>query len=125
MTATSLDLAHPPPLCLCGRAPRGFGWSDPSHIDVKRYPACSLRCLDTLTKHRGTPAMSVATPAPLTEKEGFAIMDASPAIGEYLEKLGKTDMATMTEEEWLDFLAFAHSAICEAKAVRYGDEVPF
>ena len=70
-------------------------------------------------------AVNATGPTPLTEREGYAIMDASPKIGEYLESLGKTDMATMTEEEWLDFLAFAHSAICEAKAIRYGDEVPF
>jgi hypothetical protein len=36
-----------------------------------------------------------------------AIADASSRIGEYLEKrIGKTDLAAMTEAQWLDFLEY-------------------
>jgi hypothetical protein len=33
-----------------------------------------------------------------------AIMAASDPAGEYLDSLGKTDLATMTEDEWYCFL---------------------
>src|SRR5206468_14766 len=36
-----------------------------------------------------------------TPQEIEAMLAASPAGGAYLEKLGKTDMATMTEDEWM------------------------
>jgi hypothetical protein len=40
----------------------------------------------------------------LTPQEITAILAASPAGGEYLEKLGKTDLAVLTEDEWMGFL---------------------
>jgi hypothetical protein len=39
-----------------------------------------------------------------TEDELDAIEAASDPAGEYLESIGKTDLATMTEEEWFRFL---------------------
>lgn len=62
----------------------------------------------------------------LAPVEANAIMAASEAVGSHLEKLGKTDMATMTEEEWLDFLAAAYSAINSQVRERIASgEVPF
>lgn len=38
------------------------------------------------------------------EHEAAAIEAASPAAGEYLESLGKTDLAALTRAEWLTLL---------------------
>ena len=40
-----------------------------------------------------------------TDEETRAFQSASDTAGEYLEHLGKTDMALFTEEEWIDLLA--------------------
>lgn len=58
--------------------------------------------------------------------EADAIMAASESVGAHLEMLGKTDMATMTEEEWLDFLAATYSSItAEVRDRLASGEVPF
>ncbi len=63
----------------------------------------------------------------MTNDEYDSIMAASPEIGAYLEKLGKSDLATLTEEEWLDFLAHAYSTICEYNRAKWQtpEGVPF
>jgi hypothetical protein len=38
------------------------------------------------------------------EHETAAIAAASPVAGEYLDSIGKTDLATLTEAEWLTLL---------------------
>lgn len=38
------------------------------------------------------------------EHEIAAIQAASPMAGEYLDSIGKTDLATLTDAEWLTFL---------------------
>ncbi|WP_137179190.1 DUF6511 domain-containing protein [Roseomonas sp. AR75] len=38
------------------------------------------------------------------EHEQAAIVAASPMAGEYLESIGKTDLAVLTETEWLTLL---------------------
>lgn len=38
------------------------------------------------------------------EHEIAAIQAASPMAGEYLDSIGKTDLATLTDTEWLTFL---------------------
>jgi archaellum component FlaD/FlaE len=58
-------------------------------------------------------------------EEAKAIEAASPAIGEYLEQIGKTDLAVMTEEEWLGFLAHAYAATCDQVRELWKDAVPF
>lgn len=45
-----------------------------------------------------------------TEIEIQCVYAASPKAGEFLEKIGKTDMAAMTEDEWLEFLWIATTA---------------
>lgn len=39
-----------------------------------------------------------------TDEETRAMESASDTAGEYLEHLGKTDMATFSEEEWFDLI---------------------
>lgn len=61
----------------------------------------------------------------LMQDEYNSIMAASPEIGAWLETLGKTDMAQMSYEEWLDFLAFIYTRICAHNAERWANDVPF
>ena len=60
----------------------------------------------------------------VTVEERQAIEAASPAIGEYLESIGKTDLAQMSEEEWLGFLGHAFVVTCLEVRKRW-DEAPF
>jgi len=39
-----------------------------------------------------------------TEHEIDAIMASSEPAGQYLDSIGKTDLATLTEDEWYSFL---------------------
>ncbi len=106
--------------CICGRAPRGFAYRRPGDPYAQYHPACSMLCLDFLVRSKGE------NPVNLAPIEAEAIMAASEAIGTHLEKLGKTDMATMTAEEWLDFLAAAYSSIGDQVRERLASgEVPF
>jgi hypothetical protein len=44
----------------------------------------------------------------MQEDERMQAANASPKIGEYLERLGKTDVATFTYDEWLEFICTVH-----------------
>jgi hypothetical protein len=43
-----------------------------------------------------------------------AIADAGPLAGEYLESIGKTDLARLSEAEWLTFLEVVVTAYQDA-----------
>jgi len=77
--------------------------------------------LDIISRRKTTMAKE------LTIEEGRAIMAASERCGTFLEDIGTTDMATMTEEQWLDFLAHCYTTICESVAaeIELLDDVPF
>ena len=52
-----------------------------------------------------------------------AIAAAGPLAGEYLESIGKTDLATLSEAEWLAFLevvvtAYQHALVRALEASR-------
>lgn len=78
------------------RTARGFGWFDPLVLPSPILPACSMRCMNALSRSWG-----VVDP---DAHESAAIAAASPMAGEYLESLGKTDLALLTEAEWLTLL---------------------
>lgn len=80
----------------CLRTARGFGWFDPRVRTSELLPACSMRCMSALCRRWG-----VVDP---DEHEIAAIAAASPMAGEYLESIGKTDLAMLTEGEWLTLL---------------------
>lgn len=108
--------------CPCGRSPRGFAWHDMNTPAFDRAPpvhCCSMECLDLAARHKGEPM------PPLNALETGAVAAASEAAGQYLEQIGKTDLAQMTEAEWLGFLAHAYAAVAsEVRAVWVAD-VPF
>jgi hypothetical protein len=78
------------------RTARGFGWFDPLVLTSLPLPACSMRCMTILWRRRGM--------VDADEHETAAIAAASPMAGEYLESIGKTDLAMLTEAEWLTLL---------------------
>lgn len=57
--------------------------------------------------------------------EKRAVNTASPVIGDWLDALGKTDLAQMTEAEWLGFLAHVYAAVCAEVRKVWENEVPF
>ena len=65
--------------------------------------------------------------ATLAEIEKQAIIDASEAIGGYLESIGVTDIAAMSAEQWHGFIGHAYSETCNAVQARLAatGEVPF
>lgn len=58
----------------------------------------------------------------LDEHETAAIAAASPMAGEYLESIGKTDLATLTEAEWLTLLEVVVTAYQDELARRLDAE---
>jgi len=110
------------PLCFCGRAARGFGYQNPVRDPFDpppRIACCSIECMNIAHKREGNMAIG------LNMDEKKAIFDSSAKIGEYLERIGKTDLATMTEAEWLGFIG--HAYICVTDEVRrtWEKDIPF
>lgn len=107
--------------CFCGRAPRGFVFHRldlPGNLRPPGVDACSLSCLEIIASLKGSPEMP-------NRHEERAVDVASERIGQYLENIGKSDLAAMTGEEWSGFLLYAFA--CTAEEVRniVAEEVPF
>lgn len=89
------------PVCHCGRETKGFYYQKPlaGKRDVTERPitwCCSMECLDAAY---GNTAMIDPT-----EHEIAAIEACSEPAGQYIESLGRTDMASWSRDEWLSFL---------------------
>ena len=69
-----------------------------------------MRCMHALCRRWG-----VIDP---DEYEIAAIEAASPMAGEYLESIGKTDLAVLTEAEWLTLLEVVITAYQDELARR-------
>lgn len=88
-------------LCACCkiRESRGLGWFDvklPIGNRVYHW-ACSPRCQEVIMNRNGQDQ-------PLTEQERAAVDHAGQEAGAYLEALGKTDLAQMEFDEWMEFI---------------------
>lgn len=55
----------------------------------------------------------------LSDKEIASILAVGPRAGAHLEALGKTDLATMTEEEWMGFIEAVVMAYASEMAARH------
>lgn len=87
------------PVCRCGRETRGFYFQQPvtrGKPEKPKHWCCSMRCLDAVHKELG-----MIDP---TEHEIAAIEASSEPAGQYIESLGRTDMATWSRDEWMTFL---------------------
>jgi Family of unknown function (DUF6511) len=65
--------------------------------------------------HSGIGADGASAPgAATTEHEVAAMRAASPTAGEYVESLGKTDLAAFSEDEWLTLIEVIVTAYSDA-----------
>ena len=92
------------------RTARCFGWFDPRRKTGAPRFVCSMRCMHEMRRRLG-----VIDP---DEHEIAAIQAASPMAGEYLESIGKTDLAVLTDTEWLTLLEVIITAYQDALAQR-------
>jgi hypothetical protein len=60
-----------------------------------------------------------------TEYEIAAIEAASGPAGEYLESIGKTDLAAMDESEWMTLLEVIVTAYTDTLRARLAEKAPF
>lgn len=114
---------------VCRREGRGFGFQ-PALIGLKgaSLPACSMTCLDIVARRRG--AMIDPTP-----NERAAIRHGGKMDGEVLDSLGRTDLAGLSEAEWLAFVEAVVTGYCDRlrdlagrarrTLARATDEAPF
>lgn len=79
--------------CICHRQGRGFGYSDPMQRKFKTLEACSMDHLKLIKPNIG-----------VNRDEQIAMKIGGHAGGAYLDSIGKTDMATLSKEEWELFL---------------------
>jgi len=61
----------------------------------------------------------------LNVDEKRAVLDASAEVGEYLDRIGKTDLAQMTEDEWLGFIAHTYYNVCLKVRAIWEKDCPF
>ena len=99
-------MQHPGLCAVCHREPRGFGWfdaryrvSDPRR-DTSRRRLCSMLCQNLCDGRRG---MIVAT----TNER------AAMEQGEYLDSLGKSDLAQFSLEEWQTLIEVIVTGYCD------------
>lgn len=107
-------MTHMPgyPCAVCHRESRGFSLSVPN-LEVQQF--CSANCMRTYMLNRGD----------LRPNERKAVQTAGNAAGAYLERIGKFDLRTLTEEEWITFCGTVFSEACAALKTQADDEIPF
>lgn len=99
------------PCATCGRQSRGFTATIP---DIGFHQFCSLECLMKFTKHN-----------PATNDERKAALIGGNDGGQYLDRIGKTDLASLTGEEWEEFCALIFTGTCAELKRLADDEIPF
>lgn len=112
---------HHDGLCaICRRAPRGFGWFDPLYRvsdprrDRSRKHLCSGACQDICHRRRG-----MIDPTP---NEMAAMQAGGLLAGEYLESIGKSDLVTLTTEEWATLMEVVVTGYCDTLRDLAGDD---
>lgn len=93
---------------VCHREGRGFGFI-PRLARLRGPPAaaCSMRCLDTIARWRNL--MIDPTPNEIAAMEHGGRMG-----GEYLDSIGRTDLASLTVEQWRAFVEAVVTGYCDA-----------
>lgn len=101
---------------VCPREARGFGYNPKlAGVNGKAGRTCSMKCLHIMKEKKG---MIDATP-----NETEAVMYGGQMGGEYLDELGKTNLAALSADEWKQFLFCIIGGYCE-KIASYND-IPF
>lgn len=99
-------------LCpVCRRASAGIVLQLPEKpvVDV-----CSLDCARVWMDRK-----------PLDHREHDALAVAGQSAGDYLDRIGKTDLATLTRDEWHEFCKIMFETACEHLRSQAGEWVPF
>ena len=106
--------------CVCGRPSAGFGYRPPYEQGKPVAHTCDdLECLDIA---KDTYAMRQED---FDRLDQLAAIEGGNAGGEFLEQLGKTDLADLAEEEWHGFLAAVIGGYRLALKGKLNDEAPF
>ena len=88
----------------------------------------------TITKGNGVPAqlcsdecakVYIMRPEKLDFNEKAAVAAGGQAAGAYLESIGKTDLATLTEPQWLRFCETLFAETCADLRRQADDCIPF
>lgn len=99
------------PCATCQRQSQGFTMTIPK-IGFNQF--CSTGCMESFMKHN-----------PATNDERAAALIGGNAGGEYLDKIGKTDLARLSPEEWGEFCALIFTGTCAELKRMADDEIPF
>ena len=109
---------------ICGREARGFGYSSKlARTNGKPGVACSMKHLNKIKEVDGM--------IDVTNNEVEAALHGGRMGGEYLDELGKTNLAALTKEEWTQFLLCVVGGFTKTIANSRGssflaeDEIPF
>lgn len=101
--------------CAVCRRPAGAVWHRDEAGVARAF--CSLMHFD-LFLHRGYPLNA-------DEREGKAVIAGGEAAGGYLETIGKSDLASLTAEEWDHFCALFWETACGRLGELLDAEPPF
>ena len=103
---------HHAGLCaVCRREPGGFGWFnaclavDNPGRDQSYRELCSKLCQDLCHRRRG-----MIDPTP---NERAAMANGGVMAGEYLDSLGKTDLAQLSIDEWHTLIEVIVTGYCD------------
>lgn len=99
------------PCAVCRRASGAIAVDIPGR-GYARF--CSLECSEVWMKRR-----------PQAQDEEAAIAAGGAVAGEYLETIGKTDLATMTPLEWSEFCKRLFEATCADLRKQADKWIPF
>jgi len=103
---------------ICRREARGLGYSP--RLARQSGPdlwACSMRCLDIITRYHG-----MIDP---NQHEKAALRQASAVGGEYIESLGRTDLTQWSAHEWATLIDVVVTAFQDHLREAYTQDLPF
>ena len=103
---------------ICRRDARGYGFA-PRYIrvDAPDSKQCSRRCQNITARLKG-----MIDP---NKHEANALAAAGMSAGAYVEEIGKTDLASWTEQEWVTLIDVAVTAFQDFLRQAYADDPPF
>lgn len=98
------------PCTTCCRQSRGIT----ATIDRGYFQFCSRECLTLFLKHDT-----------LSHDEKKAAIKGGDLGGQYLDHIGKTDLADLSADEWAEFCGRIFQGACGALKAQADDEIPF
>lgn len=99
------------PCAVCNRQSKSITANTP---DAGFNQFCSVECL-----------MSFLKPGPPSQDERKAALIGGNLGGQYLDQIGKTDLASLTPGEWEKLCTLIFTGTCEELKRQADDEIPF